>query len=476
MLSHSGFGLWPSLVCVSALFLGCSAQNSPPDDDEPTAGGSQNAGGSGAKGGKSAGGSSNSGGSSNTGGSSVGGSATSSGGSQSTGGSVSSGGSGGSVKPVGEIGAAEFASGELDAPSNGASITFQSIGAPGWYPSRRDPASNQCDAIKTATCCMTKHELTNNQLSPWNEELIVTLRGPMLVKQFVAYSLDSGSGQWNAVSVWDSRTKTAPQGVAFDGNETESKGFSGGIGTECLVDVSSSNVYPCGTGTNPFCPKPAGTTQKHYGWDGPKLFILLAAMPHVGSPLLSQAKACSTGTSGNWYDAPWIGFSHGELIRSGKFGDCHCYAKDPKNWALADGCGQFNAFEVVNDNNAYKNLDVFSTNLFAYHGYVGEGPCGSKCNVSALGADVDLIDKTTSTAALSGATASPSKGPGAAFRRPAAGYRYFVMLFDVATRTIQLATVHPQRIPPAAAAVLPKLPRTLAPSSVTSLVNMRLPK
>ena len=33
--------------------------------------------------------------------------------------------------------------------------------------------------------------------------------------------------------------------------------------------------------------------------------------------------------------------------------------------------GQFNVFEVVNDNNQYKNLGVFSTNMFGYAGYVG---------------------------------------------------------------------------------------------------------
>src|SRR5262245_50335311 len=40
----------------------------------------------------------------------------------------------------GGLGAPEFGAGELDPPSNGGTITFQSIGATGWYPSRRDPA------------------------------------------------------------------------------------------------------------------------------------------------------------------------------------------------------------------------------------------------------------------------------------------------------------------------------------------------
>ena len=110
----------------------------------------------------------------------------------------------------------------------------------------------------------------------------------------------------------------------------------------------------------------------------------------------------------------------GELVRAGSFVQCQCYAKDQAKGYLADGCGQFNVFEVVNDNNAYKNLDVFSTNMIGYGGYVGEGPCGPKCNAATLGQEVDLIAKSTNTEATAGATSTPTKGPGAAFRRPEA--------------------------------------------------------
>ena len=40
-----------------------------------------------------------------------------------------------------------------------------------------------------------------------------------------------------------------------------------------------------------------------------------------------------------------------------------------------------------------------------------------------------------------GALAAPGDGPGAAFRRPSAGYRYFLILLDVDTRSVQLALV-----------------------------------
>ena len=323
---------------------------------------------------------------------------------------------------------------------------------------------------------MARHELTTDQLTPWDEELILTLRGPALVKQIVVYEPESGAPDfWHVVSAWDERSGNDPQGMAFDGNGTESSGFSGVVGSECLIDVSSDTPYPCGAGSEPYCLSPS-SGERHYGWAGSKLFVLLASMPHAGSSRFDPAAHCSQGTTGGWYDAPWIGLSHGELVRSGKFGSCHCYAKDPAQWYLGDGCGQFNVFEVVNDNNQYRNLDVFSTNFFGYAGYVGEGPCGSSCDVSGLSGDVDLIDKSDSSEAAAGAIATPSGGPGAAFRRPSAGYRYFLVLLDVGTRSVQLGVVHPQSIPAAAAALLPNLPLRIDRAAVDAVLDLRLPR
>ena len=39
--------------------------------------------------------------------------------------------------------------------------------------------------------------------------------------------------------------------------------------------------------------------------------------------------------------------------------------------------GDWIYYKNNNDNNTYQNFDLFSTNFFAYHGYIGEGPCGS---------------------------------------------------------------------------------------------------
>ena len=359
--------------------------------------------------------------------------------------------------------------------SHGGTITFQEIGAPGFYPSRRDPSSGECTAYQRDSCCMARHEITSDKLTPWNEELIMTLRGPLFAQRITVYQPSASAASWDRVADWDARTAGKARGLAFDGEATRATPFAGTVGDQCLVDVMSDRAFPCGGDSGPYCPAPSDDRFRGYGWEGSKLFVMLLSMPHAGDGTMASAQHCSDDAANNWHDAPWIGFSHGELVRSGKFGDCHCYAKDPAKWWLADGCGQFNAFEVVNDNNEFQNLDVFSTNFFGYQGYIGEGPCGRQCDVSALAPEVDLIDKRASREAASGAVATPERGPGAAFRRPS-GARYFVVLFDVDTRAVQLALIAPGSIPDAAATLLPTLPEHVTRATIEALLELRLPR
>ncbi len=366
---------------------------------------------------------------------------------------------------------------DLGPTSDGATITFQMIGAPGMYPSRRDPASGPCDVENMSTCCLTNQVETGTALKPWDEELSATLRGPMLVKQMAVYQPAAGtSGPWNLTSSWDARTPTAGANIAFSGPPTPgATGFAGVVGNKCLVDVSSGKEFPCGAGSVPYCPAPGAGQHKYYGWAGSKLYILLATMPHYGSGAITAAQNCNNATTDGWYDAPWIGISHGELVRQGLYNGCQCYSY-PDNPNAGNGCGQLNAFEVVNDNNTYKNLDIFSTNFFGYGGYVGEGPCGTGCNVASLPATVDLVNKKTgNTEAAAGAISTPKQGPGAAFRRPATGYRYVIALFDVASRTVQLAFIHPSNVPPSLAALLPGLPAQVPQTAIDGLLALRLP-
>jgi hypothetical protein len=385
------------------------------------------------------------------------------------------------LAPIADAGAAAAAVSEAaDVPSHGGTMTFQSLGAAGWYPSSRDPASGTCDAYKNGQCCMAKHTLPDAGIAPWDEELILTLRGPMLVKRIAVYQPDpADKNAWTRVSQWNDATPSAGEHIAFqgDGASSDGAGFPGSVGNKCLIDVSTDRNFPCGPGSLPYCA--ANSLSHRYGWEGSKLILLLASMPHFGSAPLAAVKHCSTDPKDNWYDAPWIGLSHGELIRSGKFGGCNCYSKDPAHWELADGCGQFNVFETVNDNNAYRNLDLFNTNFFSYAGYVGEGPCGSKCDVSTLDPAVDLISKSTAREAQA-AVATPQKASNTTFRRPSDGYRWFVLLLDSQTRTVQLALAHPGNLPMPLAtvtgtSVTAALPAKVGRSAIDGLIAMRLP-
>ncbi len=372
------------------------------------------------------------------------------------------------------LGAAEFAEGELDAVSDGGTLTFQNLGKAGAYPSRRDPASGMCDRYSNGTCCMTAKQVTSDKLTPWDEELIVTLRGPIQIKQAAVYvPAGAEDGEWSLVSGWDARAPGDAFGIAFDGNATKNAKFAGTVGSECVSDMMTDKLFPCGPNSVPYCP--AGGGPKNYGWSGSKLFVLTARMPMMGSAQLDAATACGTGTSNGWYNAPWIGISLGELIREGKFGDCNCYGKTPPEWYAGDGCGQINAFEVVNDNNDYQNFDVFSSNIFAYYGNVGEGPCGKNCNLSSTG-PADLIDKSNSQPAKAGGvTTLGGSAAHVAFRRPAVGYRYILALFDVNTRQMQLALIHPNKVPAGAAGLLPSLPKSVVRATIDSLLSLRLP-
>jgi hypothetical protein len=382
---------------------------------------------------------------------------------------VSGNGTGGVAVPVGEgdLGPADYAQGELDGASNGATITFQDVGGTGWYPSRRDPATGPCDVTNANNCCMTQHQLTTNQLTPWNEELSMTLRGPMVVKQIVAYQPGQGD-TWARVSAWDSRGTS--EGLAFWGNDAQN-GFSGRVGSVCEVEVAPDKPYPCGAGSVPYCPT---GNDKYYGFAGSKLIVVLAWNPHTGTGVVDDV-ACD-GEDAGWHDAPWIGLTHGELVRSGRYSGCHCWSKPPNAYAQ-DGCGQFNVFEVVNDNNSFANFDVFSTNLVSYAGYIGEGPCGGGCNATALPATADLLNKQNggNMAATMGAVSGPGKPTGAAFVRPDQGFRYFVTLLDESTRTVQIALVHPSKIPPSVAALLPNFPLEIQRATIDALVGLRLP-
>src|SRR3569623_1170183 len=203
-------------------------------------------------------------------------------------------------------------------------------------PSRRDPGTGPCDAYSTNSCCMAKLNITGDQLTPWDQDLIMPLRGPMRVAQLAVYQPSASSSMpatdWVLRGRWDAQAKT---GIAFDGKATSAGDFAGTVGSQCLVNVSTDQPFPCGAASQPYCPSGSG---KYFGWAGEKMFVVLASMPHAGTDALPASQSCSTDTSNGWYDAPWIGLSHGELLRAGANQACQCYDKMPGSLKGA-GCG-----------------------------------------------------------------------------------------------------------------------------------------
>jgi len=375
------------------------------------------------------------------------------------GGSASGGATGTGGGPGGGLG--PFTGVDFGAVSNGGTITFQNIGAVGSYPSVCAPTGG--------ACCRQTLNITSAQLTPWDEDLIMTLRGPMDVRQFAAYQPATGQGSpWQLVSSWDARSPAGAKGIAFTGDAAPGTTFNGTIGSVCLVNVSTDRPFGCGPASSPYCA--ATSPNKNSGWSGSKMFVLLASMPRVGTGGINTAQSCAAATNG-WTDAPWVGLSVGELIRAGAFSSCQCYDN-------GNGCGQFNALEVINDNDTtgnYKNLDIFSSNFFSYGGIFG-GPCGTNnCKVAGLAAGVDLVSGSMEAAQGALASQTPRQSPNAYFRRPSAGYRYFIILLDVNSRTVQMATIHPQNVPAALAALLPGLPQQVPQTAIDGILQLRLP-
>ncbi len=388
-----------------------------------------------------------------------------SGGSTSTGGTSATAGSAGvPVSSGGGLGT--FTGIDFGAASDGGTVTFSNIGKAGSYPSVCAPQGNMC-------CRQTK-TITGNALTPWDEDLIMTLRGPLDIKQFATYQpvTEGQPGNWQLVSSWDVRNPGAAKGIAFSGDAAPNTKFNGIVGSTCLVNASTDKAFGCGPASSPYCD--ANSSNKNLGWAGSKMFVFLASMPHVGTGGITTAQNCGAVTNG-WHDAPWIGLSVGELIRAGAFSSCQCYEVTPYH---GDGCGQINALEVINDNDTsgnYKNLEIFSSNFFGYAGDFG-GPCGTNnCDTTNVPATADLV--SGKMAATMGALGSgdPIKSPNGFLRRPTTGYRYFILLLDVTTRTVQYAIVHPSKVPAGLGALLPSLPDQIPQTTVDSVIQLRLP-
>ena len=394
-----------------------------------------------------------------------------SGGESSAAGGAGLGGSAGS--PEGALGAYPV---DPSTVTQGGTITVTNIGAPGWWPRRldRDWGDPDCDyRDDTDTwgghCCMTQHTTTSETLSPFDEEMTLILKA-INVRQLAVYQPVDATAQsvWNRVSSWDRRQGVA-QNLWFTQSGAGSTEFPGDLtGDDCVWYLMQEPVFECAT-ADYFCPDDPGIN--HQGWLGSKLVVFLASMTFDDANVL----ACGSTEAG--HPGPWVAFVASELIRDGgrKWnGLCNCYSA---TGSVGDGCGEINVFEVVMDDNEYSNRNFMSTGVRSFQeGHVGGSVCGASCDPNAYAPDVEVLDACAGQAYTTGPVveAGGSSDGCPVWRRPA-GDRYFMILLDERRRTIQVAIIHPENVPAAAAALLPELPIEVERSDIEGLIDLRLP-
>lgn len=361
--------------------------------------------------------------------------------------------------------------------TRGGTITFTNIGAAGWWPRRidrpaGDAACNYKDGTDTwgAHCCMKQNSTSSASLSPFDQEMVLILKA-LEVKQLAVYqALAKGSARFDRVTSWDQRSRVA-ENLWFTQQGAGSADFPGDLTkNDCVGYLSQAPSFACGDGRDYYCPNDPGVL--HQGFSGSKLLVFLASMN------FDDAGVVKCDGAGAGHPGPWVAFVASELVRDGgrKWnGACNCYSK---TGAVGDGCGEINVFEVVMDNNDFSNREFASTGVRSFQaGHVGGSVCKASCDRSAFPADVEVIDACAGKAYERGpvVTAGGSSDGCPAWRRPD-GDRYFFILLDQDTRTIQVGVVHPANIPSALSPLLPELPSALNRADIDAIVRLRLPQ
>jgi len=317
---------------------------------------------------------------------------------------------------------------------------------------------------------MKQQATDSTTLAPFDEEMTLILKA-IDVKQLAVYQPESTAmGAWQRVTDWD-RRRGSGNNLWFTQKGDGSPTFPGDLTkNDCVGYLSQAPLFPCGDGSNYYCPSDPGVL--HRGFSGSKLIVFLASMS------FDDAAVAACDGDGAGHAGPWVAFVASELIRDGgrKWnGLCNCYSK---TGSVGDGCGEINVFEVVMDGNDYSNREFASTGVRSFQaGHVGGAVCGSGCDRGAFAGDVEVVDACAKTAYSTGpeiAVAGDTDGC-PVWRRPD-GDRYFFILLDEAERMIQVGVIHPAAIPARAAGVLPALPGKLSRSTIDALLDLRLPE
>ncbi|RUS34437.1 protein TOS1 [Jimgerdemannia flammicorona] len=226
------------------------------------------------------------------------------------------------------------------------SVSFTNLGGSGQYPlvTNQLPGTFPNCPATPPSCVRQMHAVSGN-LSPFNEEMSIQLRGPMVISNIAVYQPD-GTGDYSRVSYWT--RGGVSENISFlnnlgggasgewsichgnslswasaDGTKNVGKStvFGGTLGNAIELTVLSGQACTAQT-----CGwyRPVGMR----GWAGEKILVVEASMPHTVPGF----------TAGQDRDKPAIWSLNAKIPRTAQYG-CNCQR---------DGCGELDIAEVVN--------------------------------------------------------------------------------------------------------------------------------
>lgn len=251
-------------------------------------------------------------------------------------------------------------------------ITYSSVGGSGVY---GKVTSMQCPS---SNACVQEDHAVKGTLAPFDEDLTLSLRGPLKVDNIAVFTKSGGndsSQPWARVSSYSHANNNAMQNMVFlnnKGDSAKSGEFSmchGNSQSYATADGStaaaSSTAFDGeladGVEVNVMSELTCAASGKcgfsrgvaHEGWSGTsKIFMVQAQMPHA--PAGSK-------------DLPAIWLLNGQVVRTAEYG-CNCRGMgDQGKWK--GGCGELDVAEVIE-----QDKEALTSTIYSFKGSRGTNP------------------------------------------------------------------------------------------------------
>ena len=257
------------------------------------------------------------------------------------------------------------------------SVTVTSVGGSGVY----GRVVNMNPGVFGQACpsnqCVQQDTPVAGSLAPFNDEVSVSFRGPLILSNVAVYEPSStdDDDDWTQVSVYARDSPELDSNVVFLNNKGD--GDTSGIWTSCggnsqsfaspdasqvsrgpqhfrgeldgQTEVSIMSGDPCTSGSSSSsCGFSRG--EAYHGWkgssSGDKIFVIKAQMPDSGNP--------------NHGNLPAIWMLHSSVLRTAQYG-CNC-----RGMGSNGGCGEFDVAEVLP-----ANPNVLTSTIYSFKGSRG---------------------------------------------------------------------------------------------------------